>query len=140
MKERRYRRSNSQRVATRFYLDSLVEQHGLSALILATPDGKLVAGSESQRYGKSLLVSSITEGYGRQLATVAPHAARDAELGEQGCWKGKDDEPVWASRIDIDGSSYLVAAVGYDGLAARDAAMDALAGVARIFKATAQAA
>ena len=49
-------------------------------------------------------------------------------------------KPVWASRVEIDGSPYLVAAVGYDGLAAREAAMDALAGVARIFKATAQAA
>ena len=57
MIDRRQRRSMQPRVAARFYLDSLAMNHGLSALILATPEGKLVCGSESRRYGKSLLVS-----------------------------------------------------------------------------------
>jgi hypothetical protein len=133
MIDRRQKRSVQPRVAARFYLDSLAMNHGLSALILATPEGKLVCGSESRRYGKSLLVSGISDGYGRQLAAVAPYAAADAERGEQGSWTGKDNEPIWSSCISIDGDSYFVAAVGYDGLAARDAALDALRGVERIF-------
>ena len=133
MKERRQRRSVQPKVAARYYLDSIAMNHGLSALVLATPEGKLVCGSESRRYGKSLLVSGVSDGYGRQLAAVAPHAAADAERGEQGSWMGKDNEPIWSSSILIDGDSYFVAAVGYDGLAARDAALDALRGVERIF-------
>ena len=133
MKERRQRRSREPRIATRFYLDSLAMNHGLSALILATKEGKLVCGSESRRYGKSLMVAGISDGYGRQLAAVAPYAAADAERGEQGTWTGKDNEPIWSSQIDIDGDCFFVAAVGYDGIAARDAATEALAAVGRIF-------
>lgn len=135
MKERRSRRSQQPKIAARFYLDSLAMNHGLSALVLATPEGKLVCGSESRRYGKSLLVSGVSDGYGRQLAAVAPYAAADAERGEQGSWTGKDNEPIWSSQIEIDGGTFFVAAVGYDGLAARDAALQALAGVERIFSA-----
>ena len=75
-----------------------------------------------------------------EVTDILEEVYEDPNGGAKGDGEGKADEPVWASRVEIDGSPYFVAAVGYDGLAARDAALDALAGVQRIFKGSAQAA
>jgi len=131
--DRRRRRSGHVKAATKFYLDHVLERHGVSAAVLVDGNGQVVAGSEAVVWGKSTLMANIDEAYGRKLAAAAPHAAQDADNGESGSWKGRGDEPMWSVPLSLNGTQYFFAAVSYDGLAAHDAAADTQDGVSRIF-------
>ena len=72
--ERRLRRSERPRVASRFCLQSLTRRHRLSALVLADEFGRLVSGAEGEPCGAGFLASRIAEGYGRSLAELGPEA------------------------------------------------------------------
>jgi len=130
MQERRMHRSNEPTVATSLFLSKLTAEHGLSAIILASEAGDLIGGSELVE-GRP---TRVTESYGRKLAVIAKHAFEDEERGEPGLWKGKNNESVWSSRVEIGGTPYYLASVG--GVeAARRAAVDAMPTCERILAA-----
>ena len=129
--ERRIRRSMSTRTATRFYLDNVTERHGLAAMVFANAKGEFILGSEVRLFGNARLIGAVNEEYGRKLAKIAPFAAADLEAGSENAWKGRDDERIFAKRLNISNGEFFIAFVG-NADKAEMAYQDAVEGVIRI--------
>ena len=101
MNERRTKRSAIPSEALLFLLQSLAETHDLSAIVVANPEGKLVAG-----------VSDSERGF-LQLAELAAAArgAADTDLSDD----------LYAFSVDVEGKTFYLGTLGARPRRVRDA-------------------
>ena len=109
--DRRLRRSDRPRLATRYCLQSLTRRHRLSAMILADDQGRLVAGAEGEPCGPGFLANKVSDGYGRQLAELAPDAFQQGEASDTPL-TGRFGEPVRAMPLQAGGRRFYLVTVG----------------------------
>ena len=129
--ERRLRRSERPRVASRFCLQSLTRRHRLSALVLADEFGRLVAGAEGEPCGAGFLASRIAEGYGRSLAELAPEAFARHTMRER--LSVRFGEPVHRAPLDVGPRRFYMVVVG-EADAAQAAVIGATLALPRILQ------
>lgn len=106
--DRRVRRSQRPRIASRYCLQSVTRRHRLSAMVLADDQGRFVAGAEGEPCGPGFLANRVAEGYGRQLAALGPASFEaDAEI-----YQARFGEPVRATPVLADGRRFYLVTVG----------------------------
>ena len=133
MKERRKLRSSNPNTAASFLLMGVAQRHDIEAVVLADVNGRFLAGAESNPHGDKKVTGTVGEGYGVRIARVAPHACSDADQGEDGVWTGRNRVPLWACRLELGGSPYLLAVIGKEKEQAVEAREDAKEGFSRIY-------
>ncbi len=129
--DRRLRRSQRPRLASRYCLQSLTRRHRLSAMVLADASGRLVAGAEGEPCGPGFLANRVAEGYGRQLAGLAREAFEHS-LSHAEEVAGRFGEPVRAMPMQAGGRQYFLVTVG-DTRSADAACVAASSALRRIF-------
>ena len=129
--DRRVRRSQQPRVASRYCLQRLTERHRLSAMVLSDAQGRLISGAEGEPGERRHHAHRVAEGYGRHLAALAPAAFESSYADEQ--LHARFGEPVNATPVHVQGRRFYLVTVGSDA-AAEAACVAAMPAIIRIFE------